>query len=845
MFERPINRRRVVGGPLKALAGASLYAAAPSLPAQADAASAPEPPSVHEITMAAPDIIRVEVREAPLRRGRIVKLPSPRPEAHGSWIQLNGKEWGVVIGPQRDHVRIADEANLQFLDRTQVSQPSGYGSIGTRKVVAVYRKSVPWNSGTVKGGGQVASFAHFIYLKLDSPLAAGPVSLRWPQNLLPTTEFVLDHKVTRSCSIHVNQVGYHPDDISKLAYLSLWLPGGPHDGAVDFRGYGFDHFNVIDGKGEIAFSGPIALRVGPQYREPGYGLMGDLLTYVRPDGTTFKANRAGTYVFNLDFSNWRPAHNGTYRLAIPGLGTSDPFEVGDDVWHRAARASMGGLYNQRSGIAIDGRFGYTRPECYTERSGVVVRQTRLPWAFSKETGGFVDRSQAVTPPWITDEIIPNAWGGYQDAGNWPRHITHIHVSYLLLDVYEQLPPAIRDLSFGMPQTDEVLPDPIYQGKRFPDILNEAIWNLDFFRRMQRSDGAVRGGIDAAGGPQKLEPSWLESQTVFAYAPDPEATFIYAASATKLATVLLGLYEAAVAGVYRESAVRAWEWAETAFADQNIAFGEAQGILNMPAADYQKRLEPLLQRTKNARLWAAGTLFRLTGEERFNKVVREQLVNGVDAIALMDGAWEYANSKQTGADRDIQERIRRDIVVFARNNIVAPQWMASYSNMKILSAPLGWGEGLAPGQAETAALIRAHRITGDNDFLTTMLNGSSHILGANQMGMSFTVGLGQRWPLAPLHVDSIDAGDAPPNGLTIYGWANPWALEQYWYVWGPEWATLSDKVPTKRIEPKRSSLPVYEYLIQFPLLVMSAEYTVHQTIATTAAMWTYLHGYRVS
>ena len=156
----------------------------------------------------------------------------------------------------------------------------------------------------------------------------------------------------------------------------------------------------------------------------------------------------------------------------------------------------------------------------------------------------------------------------------------------------------------------------------------------------------------------------------------------------------------------------------------------------------------------------------------------------------------------------------------------------------------WGEGLAPTHYEAACLIRAHRITGASEFLTTMIDGSSHILGANQIGMTFTTGLGHRWPLAPLHEDSIAAGIESPMGITIYGWAPPaMMMGTYWYVWGPEWAALSDQVPTKRVEPPRKSLPLYEYLIEYPRIIISAEYTLQQTIATTAAVWIYLHGYR--
>jgi endoglucanase len=332
--------------------------------------------------------------------------------------------------------------------------------------------------------------------------------------------------------------------------------------------------------------------------------------------------------------------------------------------------------------------------------------------------------------------------------------------------------------------------------------------------------------------------------VFAYAPDPGASFDYAAGAAKLAIVLTQLGETAVADLFRKSALHAWDWADQALANPDEVFGEARDLLGLPSGEFEARLAPILQRERNQRIWAAATLFRLTGEERFNAVALERLKSPFGE-SLMDAAWEYANTNQSETDATVQGTILRSIVAFAEENIVRPQQMhISYRNMKHFYAPIGWGTGAAPTHAVIAALIRAHHITRANKFIAAMEDGSAHILGANQIGMSFTVGLGYRWPLAPLHEDSIAAGVPAPNGITIYGWAPPALMAgQYWYVWGPKWAALSDMVPTRRVEPIRTSLPLYEFLIDYPRIIISAEYTVQQTIATTAAMWIYLNGYR--
>jgi endoglucanase len=806
-----------------------------------------EPPAVHEVTMAAPDIVRIEVREAPVHPGAIVKLAAPVPGDDPSYTLSDGRR-GVVIGPRRDHLRVADRADIAPLDRKAVDRASAYGAVGGHRVTAVHRKSVPWSSGKLykhpfaKNVTPVVSFAHFIYLQLDGALRPGGHSITWPDAMLPPTSFTIDDRVTRASSIHATQLGHRPGDDAKYAYLSLWLPDGPDDGAVDFRRYGLRRFEVVDADGKAAFAGEIALRAGPTDVEPGDGLPGTLVVYTRADGSTYRANRAGTYVFALDYGAWRNPKPGTYRIRIPGLGVSDPFEIADDIWHRAAQASMAGLYHQRSGLALDGRFGYTRPECFTEASGITVYQSKLPVALTIGRGAIVKFQEGGKAPWLTGRTLPDAWGGYQDAGDWDRNMAHISASYMLLDLFEQLPDAAKRMAFGTPASGAVLPHPLYKGKDLPDLVDEAVWNLDFFRRLQRTDGAVSGGIESAGGPRNWQPSWLESLRVFAFAPDPDATYAYAAGAAKLAIVLKRLGEAPLSALYADSARKAWAWAERATADPDIAFSEARAILGPDNPALAKRLDQIRANPSDYRLWAAATLFRLTGEARFDEVVVDRFAKKQALRSLRaDAAWEYLSADWPDRNKAVLWQTERALKALAANDILKDQAKNTYKSLKHGHAPMGWGEGTAPSGTEAMGVIRAYRLTGDKKYIAAMQDASAHILGANQIGMSFTTGLGRRWPQSPLHEDSIAAGVPAPKGITIYGWA-PFHLANDWWLFKENWAALSDEVPTRRIEPFRASMPVYEYLIDYPRVIVSAEYTVAQTITTTAVLWAFLDGH---
>src|SRR5579883_3306320 len=115
----------------------------------------------------------------------------------------------------------------------------------------------------------------------------------------------------------------------------------------------------------------------------------------------YTANAAATHVFEMDYRALAASNlvgsTGPYRVWVPGLGVSDPFEISDQVWYKAAKVVLGGMYNQRTGMALDGRFGSTRPIDF--RDGVTpapIYRSLLPayWTTEGETGN---------DPWINSK----------------------------------------------------------------------------------------------------------------------------------------------------------------------------------------------------------------------------------------------------------------------------------------------------------------------------------------------------------------------------------------------------------------------------------------------------------
>ncbi len=361
-------------------------------------------------------------------------------------------------------------------------------------------------------------------------------------------------------------------------------------------------------------------------------------------------------------------------------------------------------------------------------------------------------------------------------------------------------------------------------------------------------GDIHGGIESGGGLQHGEPSYLEHHTVFVFAPDHLSSFRYAMAAGKLARILRALGRTELAQLYTDSALAAWKAGERGFADPDAYYADAiaaaRSAGELDATGWEPRKANIQKEAREFRLAAAAVLLRLTGDQSFRTIFDEiWRAGGLDLnYQVADAAWEYVSAEQP-VDETIRETARATLIRSARFATDA-QAGAAYPALKHFHAPFGWGQGTVPDYNMTLAVIRAHRMTGNPALVAALQTASAHILGANQAGVSFTIGLGHRNIRHPLHEDHLAMGVPAPLGITIYGWSTKeqvdfdWLFGAYWTAL-PETTDTRERADQRQVEPNRWTLPIYEFLIEHPLLVAQQEYTVHQTIATTATIWLYL------
>jgi endoglucanase len=703
--------------------------------------------------------------------------------AGGTVIRLDSTLHGVPI--------TADVLTEPRAYRLQSPDDAAYAAPANPE--AVYRKSKPLERAD---NGQ-SPVRHVIFLKLPRPLQEGArynLSL-WGLNTRQA-DIAYTHSPREVCSdaIHVSQIGYRPSDPFKRAYLSTWLGTGGR------LSYAADRFELVDAdSGRTAYTGQVRL-----------GIAADQAEMLQPE-----ANHTGTDCYYLDFHDFR--RPGTYRVFVPGAGVSYPFRIADDVWLAAFRTSMHGLLCHRSGIALGPPVtDYVRPRPFHPEEG--VKLFRLDITMLDGESDAVNRAlrrllgSALDPSALATN--PNAWGGYMDAGDWDRRSPHLRVSYLQLELCAMFPRFFSEAKLALPGGEA--------GNRLPDLLDEALWNIDFYRRLQEPDGGVGGGVESTAHPRPGEASWQESLLVGAFAPDPKSSYLYAATAAR-ATGVLMRHDPGLADEYRGTAEAAWRGAE---ANGERVVEEVRGRGGRVEGSAQDFLAP-------ERALAAVELYRLTSDAEYGAAFRQSsaLVSGGDPGRQLDATFAYASLDDRLADADLKAKAldwltaqgEQALLVSSRNSFnIAPR----VSQLPMIGFV---GYFTTPETIIGPLLPRLHYLTGDEKWLAGALAATQYTAGANPLNATMTTGLGHDYPRAPLHVDSLRLGVAAPVGITIYGPHDPTRIPDWVRTWivGPSMTPPADRWPAAEFHVDVSGWPEM------------SEYTVHQSIGPTGYHWGYL------
>jgi endoglucanase len=630
---------------------------------------------------------------------------------------------------------------------------------------------------------------HTVHIKLNAPLnQSETVKVDIGHDLIQDVEIAFEPAAIRSEAVHVSQIGFDAQDPLKVAFLSTWLgiDQGNEDGAKNVSYEPGTAFHVINAAtGQTVYSGEVEL------------------SQALSNPSNFWLNYSQTDVYKMDFS--AVTAEGKYHVVVDGVGKSYDFTIGETGWQSAFENSARGMFHQRSGIALEEEHtDWARPRDHHPEDGVVVKYS---------TATLMDTSMGLNlknmdtfyalKEGATDVVVPDAWGGWADAADWDRRIQHTESINDLLVLAEMKPDLVKNTTLNIPESDNGI----------PDLIDEALWGVDFFMRLQRADGGVSGGIEYDEHPQKYEASWVDSNEGFAYAPDSWSSFKFAGSAAK-AAFAVAPYDEARAAKYIDAAVKALEW----------------GDANLP--DYAKDNLDILA----ARNLATAELYRATESEKWNIEYLRTTVYGTKSYIawnehMFEAAFTYANTNHTGVNKTIADLGVKDILEQA-DFLQAWQKTDGFLTSVDPWGRINWTGSLTAPKNAAQIYTRAHALTGDETWHKALIASVQYSLGANPMNLSYTTGIGTNQLREIMDIDGDGIGaNGPRPGITVYGQISlPEGGVGAW------WAGHSGKSV-----PNSEKMPVNEGYIGWDAVPPVAEYTVNQQISPNVLMYGYLAG----
>jgi endoglucanase len=747
-------------------------------------------PKLERTYFLGPDLLALEITSGRVALGTVARYVAQagdeqRVDGATVFLKRAGKEIGWLLGTKRDQLATMERFEGDPLLDEFANDPAQFSVFSSEdpayvqplKVTAVYRKSKPVNAAIP---AYEMALRHRLYLQLPKPLQTGKrYRISMGQLNVAGAEFVYNPDKTWSEAVRVSQIGFRPDDPVKRAFLSIWLgTGGAHSfGASPV-------FRVVDNNtGVTTFSGKAT--ISKLAKDP------EKLWSYRDK------NLNQTDVYRMDFPG--VVKPGTYRVVVDGVGCSDPFPINADVWQKAFRLQLHGLYNQRSGMELGPPFTeFRKPRDMHPADGTRVTQS----AYSVLDGG---GENPLLEKLDTGKPVPEAWGGYHDAGDWnPRRVTHLKVTYAQLEIAKLFPAFAKAQNLNIPKPTKL-----------PDILNEALWEIDLFRRLQKPDGGVPFGIESNGDPSPGEVSWLQTKPLFVYAPDPWSSWVYVSSAVRFAQ-LARPFDPKLANTFQASALKAMLWAEQ----------------NAPKVKAKLKWEAW-----DARNLAAVNLYEATGDQRWHDVFLENTCLKLDPAPLFrygtaiqsDAAFAYALLPAKLGDAVLKARARAAFEVEAQKCLIYAQNNAWNLTTADQGKPLFLGFYSTPGGTD---LVRAHFLTAKPEYLAGIVQSCLFSAGANPSNMTYTSGLGARSAI-PFKMDARATGQPIPKGLTVYGNCDymGWPDNNF-FRWPLQWHISRAAVPDVY------TWPLNEAMFETYLYPATEEYTV-DVWAPNVYVWGYL------
>ncbi|CAM4024051.1 glycoside hydrolase family 9 protein [Roseateles saccharophilus] len=444
---------------------------------------------------------------------------------------------------------------------------------------------------------------------------------------------------------------------------------------------------------------------------------------------------AGGAVRLADFSALR--RPGRYRLHVDGLPDSPAFDIAADVYAAVNVAAIKAYYFNRASTALPGVYAgrWARPAGHPDDHVLV-------------------HASAVGPGRPEGTVIAAPKGWY-DAGDYNKYIVNSGITvYTLLAAWEHFPEVFRQQNLHIPES----------GNGLPDLLNEALWNLDWMLAMQDpADGGVYAKLTNKGFDGVVMPADATGER-YVVGKSTAAALDFAAVMAQASRVFAA-FDAQRPGLSARmlAAARcAWDWAQAHPAE---VYRQPPDIRTGDYGDVE---------LSDEFAWAGTELWIATGEAGYRPDL-DKLAISLPSWGDVKGlAWLTLAQQRHKLEHNDSVVVESRVVVFA--NELLSSWRASAWRVGLRAQDFDWGSN-SGALNRALMLIQAYRLQPRPELLAAAQALFDHVLGRNPLGRSFVTGFGAQPPVHPHHRPSeADGVDEPVPGFLVGG-PNPGQQDQ--------------------------------------------------------------------
>lgn len=438
---------------------------------------------------------------------------------------------------------------------------------------------------------------------------------------------------------------------------------------------------------------------------------------------------SGDNCYIADFSGF--TGDGKYYIEVDRQFKSYPFTISNDVYNTALDKTLKAFYLARCGTAVsDGPFSHdachTKPALYHPSTGRGAAETR------------------------------DVSGGWHDAGDYGRYVVNSGLSTAtLLYMFERYKAKLVKYSMSFP----------YKNVKYPDILEEIKWNLDWMLKMQREDGAVYHKVTPLVFPGFIMPEKdLSQEFVFDISTCATADF---AAVMAIASRVYAPYDAEFSKRTLECSERAY-----GFLSANPSILPPGGFKNPDGARTGQYSD---DKDTDERTWAAVELFNTTGDADYEKNVEAYMNTDPE---IDSAAWwrevrpaaviSYLYSTQKGRSPELVEKMTGDLRRHA--DVLLARIKQSGYRLMMKSDDYIWGSNnIVLNYAIN--LLAASDICKDPSYIQGAAEALHYVFGRNPFNISFVTGLGSEYPMNIHHRPSASYGGEEPWPGYIVGGPN--------------------------------------------------------------------------